>query len=358
MRYKITSEPLYEYEAKSFIKDIINNRTIKSEMDDIVERRGSRYKSAVAPFFRNALALEKHIKSNINFIPPPFCENGHELADFLFLQRGEDELYFCDVFYYYTRLKKQGRDNKYATILGVLNEEQYFSTYGFDNPPIIDSAGDFFTLLESWDISSQEKIGALRVYHNFDQYLAYFSTIVDQATTLILDKIPDYAKKIESHLDYISTQLTNDSDFLQETFGVKLDDSHVYTVYPGLHAPNSIGYILNADTEVSIVVGLDIFNLKSAFDDMQLDEEKSELFLKCLADSTKLAILKLLKNEPMYGSQLAEKLNCTSANISHHMSTLLNLRLVRAEKKNNRLYLHIDKEEIARQLDDAKGLFV
>ena len=66
----------------------------------------------------------------------------------------------------------------------------------------------------------------------------------------------------------------------------------------------------------------------------------------------------MLKDNPMYGSQIAEKLNLTTATISHHMSTMLKLHLVYAEKKNNRVYFGLDQAHLKQMLDNVQKLLV
>lgn len=95
-----------------------------------------------------------------------------------------------------------------------------------------------------------------------------------------------------------------------------------------------------------LLLGSVYSNLEELCDNAELDDTKTTQFLNCLSDSTKQAILKLLKQEPLYWSQLAEKLSCTGANISQHMSTLSDLGVVYIKKENTRVYYHLDKDVI------------
>ncbi|MFU7518015.1 ArsR family transcriptional regulator, partial [Clostridium sp. HCS.1] len=53
------------------------------------------------------------------------------------------------------------------------------------------------------------------------------------------------------------------------------------------------------------------------------DEEEVLLEnLKCLSDKSQYEILKMLNIEPMYGQQIAVRLNLTTATIAYHMNTL------------------------------------
>ena len=54
---------------------------------------------------------------------------------------------------------------------------------------------------------------------------------------------------------------------------------------------------------------------------------------KCLADSSRLQVLKSLSREDMYVEQLAERLNLSSATVSSHMKKLEEIGAVRSRKE-------------------------
>lgn len=72
---------------------------------------------------------------------------------------------------------------------------------------------------------------------------------------------------------------------------------------------------------------------------------------KSLSDKTRLQILQLLRIEPLYGKQLAERLNLSGATISRHLDQLKSLNLVAEEKSDNYKYFRLNKEEIGNIVD-------
>jgi DNA-binding transcriptional ArsR family regulator len=188
--------------------------------------------------------------------------------------------------------------------------------------------------------------------------LQYQASLLTHVKALIVDALPGF--QINATMDMIADRLAKDGKgFLQDALNIALDDAHQYIFYPGIYKTNTLSAMgSEAYADITMVFGLHIFDLVKTLDRLENTGEKAEAFLKCLADSTKVGMLKLLKDGPMYGSQLAEKLNCTGANISHHMSAMLSLGIVHLEKENNRVYLHLDKEAIGHLFDDAKGLFL
>jgi len=362
MRYTIHSRPLCDLESIAFIKGIINNKSTKDEISNILERRGNRFKSVVSKFFSKTLALEKHIRKNIILDMLGYETTGKQMAEFLFKERGEDKLIFADaIFYnnYAATVHGQVQINKEIVIIAAIDEIYLDEAYGSELANAKMDSVEFFTFVEECDMSDEDKLGAIKLYLKFDMYLQYATELLGQVEQLINQKLPDFNKEITALTSYLSSELeTRGMAFLRDSLNITLDDKHVYQVYPGIYAQNSISFRWTGFTDVLIIVGLHIFDFIKTFDELGSDSEKAELFLKCLSDNTKLSILKLLKDGPMYGSQLAEKLDCTGANISHHMSSLISLDMVYVRKENNRAYLHLNKDVICQYLDDAKGLFL
>ena len=355
MKYQINQEPLYDYETLDILSYIVNGKTIKTDMDDIIERRGNRYKSVATQFFKNSIALEKHIKKNINYNMPGYESNGRQLAEFMFKEREGSERCFAAAIFYYKQLAEAGIDNKGMIILGTLDENCYLQYLGTGELPTISTASEFFVLLEELSVDDNDKYDALRLYHNFDLYKDYCLAIFAQVKELIKEHMPKMTDIIAPLMSRLNTDI---AEIVKENFNIVLDDKNEYRIYPGIYKVNSGSLQATGFTEyVNFIMGIHILELSEMSKNAQSDSEGAEAFLKCLSDNTKLNILKLLKDGPMYGSQLAEKLNCTGANISHHASTLLSLGVVRFEKENNRIYMHLDRKRVMGYIDDLKELF-
>ena len=358
MQYNISYEPFYELEGIKILQNILNDKSIKTERDEIIKKRGNRYKSVVTQFFKNAIILENYIKKNIKLDMPGFESNGHQLAEFLFKEKESPEMLAAYMIFEYSCLLQKGIDNKEVAILKQLGDviEKH---YGKETLPEISTAHDFFSLLEECPISGEDKFDVIRLYHSFDMYLCYTQDLLAQIRALICQLWPDMTNTTAPLMDFLASKIATDSEaFLHDQFNITINttlDNDIYVLYPGLYDVNSCRFWSTGYTNiVNAIFGMHVFDMAEAFKDA---DGSSEAFLKCLSDNTKLNILKLLKQGPMYGSQLAEKLNCTSANISHHASSLLSLGVIRMEKESNRLYLYLNKEKIHQYIEDLKALF-
>lgn len=75
--------------------------------------------------------------------------------------------------------------------------------------------------------------------------------------------------------------------------------------------------------------------------------------LKSLADGTRLKILQMLYMHPMYGKEIAEALNLTTATVSHHLEALNQQGLVNVEKVKQIKYFSTNYTRLSRKLDEV-----
>jgi DNA-binding transcriptional ArsR family regulator len=66
-----------------------------------------------------------------------------------------------------------------------------------------------------------------------------------------------------------------------------------------------------------------------------------------------LEILRAITSEPTYGKLLAEKLNLTTATISHHIEVLKSVQLIKEKRIKNIKYFEANSEEIKKIFDEG-----
>ena len=77
------------------------------------------------------------------------------------------------------------------------------------------------------------------------------------------------------------------------------------------------------------------------------EEMKSLVVIgRALADPTRIRILGLLAERPMYGQELAKVLDVKPPTISHHIAPLVMAGLVRVRRENNYHYYELDSDGI------------
>lgn len=355
MRYKIYHEPMYANECTAILKNIANGDSIRSEMEEALSKRGDSLRSVLETFYKTPLSIERHIKKQIRI---------DDSAVFLFEKWERAVAAPIDAIYFYDMLLSGSIDNKAIPIVYAVTGNFPEEIWGIGDmeagrpPPEIDDS-TFFGIINNTNLAEDEKMKAMRLYYDFASYCTSARTILKQCQDVLQVEIKKHNKQIKSFMDSIEARiLAEGADFLKESFNTSLGTDLFYQIYPGVYQANTLIVNVSGLFEPYIIIGLNAFQLRKTYDSTESAQEKAAQFLKILSDDTKQTILQLLKSEPLYGSQLAEKLNCTAANISHHMTALINLDVIYTIKKNNRIYFHLKKETISKHFDAAKELFL
>ena len=90
-----------------------------------------------------------------------------------------------------------------------------------------------------------------------------------------------------------------------------------------------------------------------------LSSEEMKLLVvigRALADPTRIRILGLLAERPMYGQELAQVLDVKPPTVSHHIAPLVNAGLVRVRRENNYHYYELDSEGLEHLADSTQHI--
>ena len=87
-------------------------------------------------------------------------------------------------------------------------------------------------------------------------------------------------------------------------------------------------------------------------DQLQLE---AKLF-KGLADTSRLAILEVISDEPMSVSRIVEHTSLTQSNVSMHLSCLLECGLVQRRKDGRNAYYELSGEDVLAVIGAARNI--
>lgn len=90
----------------------------------------------------------------------------------------------------------------------------------------------------------------------------------------------------------------------------------------------------------------------------ELSKDELLVCAKALSDKSKLDILLCLKEESLYGLEIAEKMGLTPATVSHHMGILLATGFVELEKRGGKVFYQLSKIGIQKFLSGASQLLL
>lgn len=86
-----------------------------------------------------------------------------------------------------------------------------------------------------------------------------------------------------------------------------------------------------------------------------MTDQETIAFFKCLADKSRLEILKSLMQEDMYVERLAQRLGITSATVSFHLKKLEDAQAVRSYKDQYYMMYSINKDLFGVKIIDILG---
>jgi predicted transcriptional regulator len=98
---------------------------------------------------------------------------------------------------------------------------------------------------------------------------------------------------------------------------------------------------------------------ESLENETKLSSEEMKLLVvlgRALADQTRIRILGLLSERPMYGQELAKVLDVKPPTVSHHITPLVMAGLVRVRRENNYHYYELDSEGIQHLAESAQHI--
>lgn len=87
----------------------------------------------------------------------------------------------------------------------------------------------------------------------------------------------------------------------------------------------------------------------------ELEVMKISLFLKVMADSTRVKILFSIKDKPKSVAEIQELVGATQSAVSHQLSILRRLNVVSTTREGNKIFYSLVDAGIAKVLDIVKN---
>jgi DNA-binding transcriptional ArsR family regulator len=241
---------------------------------------------------------------------------------------------YDDINFIYTLL---GEVLDYSTIQEVMQDEQKLNKLLLDKPNLTNCNVKEFGLLFYKTKSFKEDIVKLISEMNN-------STLVNKLDSLK----EDYSKHIEKMKARVKDKKPMDvsQEIMERQFKRKIDLKEYYFIPSYFIAPHKIRvFCLDAQMVV--------FALEQKESPINEVGDRISFVFKIISDRTRLEILRAITSEPTYGKLLAEKLNLTTATISHHIEVLKSVQLIKEKRIKNIKYFEANSEEIKKIFDEG-----
>ncbi len=168
---------------------------------------------------------------------------------------------------------------------------------------------------------------------------------------------------IKRHLEKYERMSINELiAYVEKTISIRsIPRSDEIMIAPGVFNYNALSFTeypwYQSDTSAMIwYLGIKLFDIFEIINSTADQKQRLATALKVLGDPSKLEILILCKQEAQYGVNLAKKLKLTSATVSYHLNSLVNLGYLSMNMEGNRVYYRTHKERIQSDLQAISEL--
>ncbi len=206
---------------------------------------------------------------------------------------------------------------------------------------------DVVTAIMNLETESDRKVRLIELYQReeeifrvFAEQLIPLAQEIEKLTTPLQAEIAERFKP-ETLLPHLETNL---SRYL--TYKIPAED-HV-TISPMLIQAGTLSFQTDDENNIKIQIGLYALERMDNSQAIEKSLEHISQAGKMFADPTRLKVIMLLRQRPMYLKELALQLDLSSATMSHHMQQLLDSGLVRVDaseltRTNRRIYYSLAK---------------
>lgn len=178
-------------------------------------------------------------------------------------------------------------------------------------------------------------------------YKSFYSGVREKAAGLVKSKSLDI-------IDYLSEDPVRGIKNLalmdiKEGSGLKLIVGFSYFLDIG------VSIVDNSVSNTSIItMGTRRLERLRIIGENHLTDEQMMNICSVLSDRTRIDILKMLKDGPVYGSQIAEKFGISNPAASYHLEQFTANGLVRIQKEGHRLYYYLKQDRIEQVINYLK----
>lgn len=206
---------------------------------------------------------------------------------------------------------------------------------------------DIIQILENSELEENEKWRLLCFMQRPSRYVLNLIQRINANMQAYQKAVRDIDKPLKKLLEQYHLGIENRDD--KRFYEIKNKISEGSNVYPSMIFP-----ISQMMFEKSCYYGLLSDRLLKDTETSLHSKKLLLMRLKALSDASKIEILTSLKISPKYNLEIAREMGLTAATMSHHMNVLLNCGFVGVEKREGKVYYHLEKEGIKEMLKEIE----
>ncbi len=206
---------------------------------------------------------------------------------------------------------------------------------------------DILWLIENTDFSVDKKfeiikiyIDSKRIYKEFQQKIGACENIVKKYFYLVEDRFKKTANNFESDKDTEKFLEMGNIISLKELYSEEIVVRFSSVAYNG----GSFRVSSKLELDTKVLIGIMLFELNDYSKSYEGSKDKIIEKCKAIGDETRFTILRHISERNYYVKALAEKMDLTSASISHHLSILFQAGFIEPTVKDRKTYYNIKAE--------------
>ncbi|MDL2317555.1 transposase [Eubacteriales bacterium OttesenSCG-928-A19] len=196
----------------------------------------------------------------------------------------------------------------------------------------------------------------LMLYTQYEHFRDSYHRITQHAESLLKEKLYLIENRARVQMQILRKRIESigfEGLMKESRKKVVLEGVESIDIYPHIASVDSIRLI-----DSNLLWGIGVLDILELQDSNIFSQERILEVLRVLADRTKFELLRILSEDTLYGTELAERLLLSAATISHHVAQLGALRLVHIIKQANRIYYRTNTELLSQYMDAAKGMLI
>lgn len=231
----------------------------------------------------------------------------------------------------------------------------------YDQVAGITDMASLFQIIDHFSCSGQTKWLCARVWQQPEEYYRRYRELIELVTPIVQRHSKAMEPLCQQATSFVTQTLEHDPTFFQKNFGFPSTPLESLHVFPMAINFNGIGVFWEESISRDhsyLMMGILREPLKEL---VSLYCDNSPYLtdrLKSIADLRRVEILKLLKNAPMYGQELADELSLSPATVSHHMNFLVSSGFVSVTRKGVKTSYSLHKQNLDSFLQNLRISFL
>ncbi|MBR2568335.1 MAG: winged helix-turn-helix transcriptional regulator [Paenibacillus sp.] len=212
-------------------------------------------------------------------------------------------------------------------------------------------------LIQSSNLPEAEKWKATYLFIHADQTKQRLIQLIQDIRPYVEDDLNQYMQLQNEHVQTLNRYMEeHGEDAFMQIFKTMLQmETKGEEPLKLVLAPTIAFYDTHSYSELNDCILL-VYGSKKfeACSTQTMDKAQILSAFKILADEKRLEIIRLLRQGPLYGYELAQRLNLSNSTVSHHLSSLVSLGIIEAVRKENRIYYEHRADQIEKLMEQMR----